>query len=120
MSFTITFAHETDPDTVKEILLEAGRGVPLALQEPGPSVFLLAGGALGLDCELDIYVADYVDGPQALVDALHRIWQVAKKKGVAFATARQEILFDRGTEQPAALSSERRRVRLSSANAETA
>jgi small-conductance mechanosensitive channel len=109
----VTFGHEVDPDVAADILLQAGRGLPLSLADPAPSVFLLSCGALGIVYELDLYVADYVDGPQVTSAALRQIWHEAKKRGVTLAIPSQEILLDRAVEPSGSTSPGRARSRRS-------
>lgn len=94
----VTFGNDVNPTIATEILLEAGRALPLALETPAPSVCLLSAGPLGIAYELDFYVGDYVDGPAAVSDALREIWSAAARRDVTFATPRQEIVVNRTAE----------------------
>jgi small-conductance mechanosensitive channel len=95
VAIAVTFGHEVDPNLATELLLAAGRKLALALPDPPPSVDLLSSGPLGIAYELDLYVADYADAPAALSQALREIWHEAKRRRVAFATPREEILLER-------------------------
>jgi small-conductance mechanosensitive channel len=95
VSVSVTFGSEVDPNIATRTLLEAGRRLPLALDHPAPSACLLSAGPLGIAYELDFYVADYVDVPQAASDALREIWHAAARQGIALATPHQKISLER-------------------------
>jgi small-conductance mechanosensitive channel len=94
----VTFGHDIDPDLATELLIAAGRKLPLALSHPAPSASLLSCGPLGIAYELDFYVANYADAPEAANQALRAIWREARQRDVAFAAPREEILLERQSE----------------------
>jgi small-conductance mechanosensitive channel len=94
VSARVTFGFDVDPALASAVLLAAAEDLPMALRLPPPAVLLLTFTELGVAYELDFYIADYAEAPQALSDALRRIWSRAAEKGIAIATPRRAVALE--------------------------
>ncbi|GAB3665051.1 mechanosensitive ion channel [Ramlibacter alkalitolerans] len=67
----VAVTYEADVDQVRAILLEAARGVPRVIAEPGPGVHLVRFGADGLEFRLLFWIADPQNGSGGVVSEVN-------------------------------------------------
>ncbi|WP_332823655.1 mechanosensitive ion channel family protein [Ramlibacter sp.] len=71
VSTEVTVGYDSDPDQVRDILLEAARGAGRVIPEPGPGVQLVKFGADGLEFKLVFWIADPQNGAGAVVSEVN-------------------------------------------------
>jgi small-conductance mechanosensitive channel len=67
----VAVTYEADVDQVRAILLEAARGVPRVIADPGPGVHLVRFGADGLEFRLLFWIADPQNGSGGVVSEVN-------------------------------------------------
>lgn len=83
ISTEVTVGYDSDPDQVREILLEAARGAERVIPEPGPGVQLVKFGADGLEFKLVFWIADPQNGAGAVVSEVNlRILKGLRAAGI--------------------------------------
>ncbi|MCC2632682.1 MAG: putative small-conductance mechanosensitive ion channel [Ramlibacter sp.] len=83
VSTEVTVGYDSDPDQVRDILLEAARGAGRVIPEPGPGVQLVKFGADGLEFKLVFWIADPQNGAGAVVSDVNlRILKGLRAAGI--------------------------------------
>lgn len=83
VSTEVTVGYDSDPEQVREILLEAARGAERVIPEPGPGVQLVKFGADGLEFKLLFWIADPQNGAGAVVSEVNlRILKGLRAAGI--------------------------------------
>jgi small-conductance mechanosensitive channel len=71
LSTDVAVSYEADVDQVRTILLEAARGAPRVIEQPGPGVQLVRFGADGLEFRLLFWIADPQNGSGNVVSEVN-------------------------------------------------
>ncbi len=87
----IGVAYGTDPERVREILLEIANGHPLALKYPAPAVIFGNFGASSLDFELRIFIRDIGKSLTVRSDVNFSIAKRFEEEGIEIPFAQQDI-----------------------------
>jgi small-conductance mechanosensitive channel len=83
LSTDVSVSYEADVERVREILLEAARGVARVIDAPGPGVQLLRFGADGLEFRLLFWIGDPQNGTGNVVsDVNFRVLKGLRSAGV--------------------------------------
>ena len=79
---TVGVDYASDPDQVREVLLDCARNNPLVLAYPAPMVFFMNFGASSLDFELRCYLSDIGMGLSARSDLRFEIVRRFREEGI--------------------------------------
>jgi small-conductance mechanosensitive channel len=83
LSTEVAVGYDSDPEQVREVLLEAARGASRVIADPGPGVQLVKFGADGLEFKLVFWIADPQNGAGAVVsDVNFRVLHGLRAAGI--------------------------------------
>ncbi len=94
--------YDSDPDRVKEILLEIANAHPQTLTYPEPAVFFIEFGASSLDFMLFAYLADVGNGYGVRSDIRFEIFRRFKEEGIEIPFTQSDVTI-RNLDKVAAL-----------------
>ncbi|MEM6712768.1 MAG: DUF3772 domain-containing protein [Pseudomonadota bacterium] len=83
--------YDSNPETVREILLDVANAHPLTLSFPEPAVFFIEFGASSLDFMLFAYLADVGEGYGARSDIRFEIFKRFKEAGIEIPFAQSDV-----------------------------
>lgn len=83
--------YDSDPEQVREILLEVANNHPLTLSYPEPAAFFIEFGASSLDFMLFAYLADVGNGYGARSDIRFEIFKRFKEAGIEIPFAQSDV-----------------------------
>lgn len=83
--------YDSDPEKVKEILLEVATAHPMTLSYPEPAVFFVEFGASSLDFMLFAYLADVGNGYAVRSDIRFEIFRRFKEEGIEIPFAQSDV-----------------------------
>jgi small-conductance mechanosensitive channel len=83
--------YDSDPEKVKEILLEVANAHPMTLSYPEPAVFFVEFGASSLDFMLFAYLADVGNGYAVRSDIRFEIFRRFKEEGIEIPFAQSDV-----------------------------
>ena len=78
----ITVEFETDPETVRAVLVDLARAHPTVMTYPEPTAVLVRFGQTGLDFELRGYVADVLQAALVASDLRFALLKAFREKGI--------------------------------------
>lgn len=87
----IGVAYSSDPELVRETLLECARAHPFVVSYPEPFVVWTSFGASSLDFELRAFIADISRGIQVRTDLRFAIFRAFREKGIEIPFPQQDI-----------------------------
>ena len=87
----IGVGYDSDPNQVKEILLECAKNHPLVLAYPESYVVFSDFGASSLDFELRGYIADCGNGLSVRSDLRFALFQRLKEEGIEIPFPQQDV-----------------------------
>ncbi|MEJ5991752.1 mechanosensitive ion channel domain-containing protein [Ramlibacter sp. PS3R-8] len=92
LSTEVGVSYDADADQVREILLEAARGAPRVIAEPGPGVQLVKFGSSALEFKLVFWIADPQNGSGAVIsDVNFRVLQGLRAAGIEIPYPQQVV-----------------------------
>jgi len=92
VALPIQVAYTTDLDVARKIMIEAAGMQSRVLQDPAPSVLILAFADSGINLELGIWVNDAENGTGALKsDIYDSIWKEFQRLGVEIPFPQREV-----------------------------
>jgi small-conductance mechanosensitive channel len=83
--------YDSDPQKVKEILLEVANAHPMTLSFPEPAAFFVEFGASSLDFMLFAYLADVGNGYGVRSDIRFEIFRRFKEEGIEIPFAQSDV-----------------------------
>jgi small-conductance mechanosensitive channel len=84
-------SYASDPQTVRELLLEVGRRSARALEDPPPSVLFLAFGESSLDFQLRVWIADAWKHPVVRSELHFDVWYALKEAGIEIPFPQRDL-----------------------------
>lgn len=102
VSIPVQISYRSDPDAATQVLLQAARAHPRALQSPEPRVSIVAFADSGINLELGVWIHDLELGGAALrSDIYYVIWREFKAQGIEIACPQREVRVLGGAPQGA-------------------
>src|SRR5262245_15407311 len=92
----VGIAYNSDPDQVRDILLEIAKSHPLIVPSPAPGVFLLGFGESALEFELRCVVADVERGLAVRSDLHYAIIRKFRAAGIEIPYPQRELRWRGG------------------------
>ncbi|MEM6254999.1 MAG: mechanosensitive ion channel domain-containing protein [Cyanobacteria bacterium P01_D01_bin.156] len=90
-------AYDSNPDTVKGVLLEVGREHPQVMAAPAPEVFLTGFGDNAMNFELLVWIRKPQQYPQILSDLNFAIATAFRRVGITIPFPQRDIHLPNGT-----------------------
>lgn len=98
-------SRNSDPERVREVLLEVARDHPDVLADPSPDVIFTSFSGGSLDFELRIWTCKQVRTPKIITsDIYFNVFAAFEREGIEFATTRRD-LHSRSSSVPLAVDS---------------
>lgn len=91
--------YDSDPDEIREILMNVARRHPMVRPEPEPVVFFLGFGASSLDFQLNAWVDEPIMKAQISSAIYFEIWQAFKERNIEIPFPQQDLNLRRGWEK---------------------
>ena len=83
IGIALQISYDSPLETAMEIMLDAARNHPRALQEPPPDVFLKSFADNGIELELALWIKDPEEGQQNLRSEINlQVWQRFQQEGI--------------------------------------
>jgi len=98
VAIPVQISYRSDLDTAMQVLVEAARAHPRALQDPAPKVLITAFADNGINLELGVWINDPEEGRAKLRSDIYRVvWREFKAKGIEIPYPQREVrLVDDG------------------------
>jgi potassium efflux system protein len=93
ITFSVTADNGSDPDRVRELLLEMARSHPLVLSDPAPFALFEGFGDSGLNFKLFTFVHKLSDRGQVTNDLNARIQEVFTREGIGIAYPVRDMIL---------------------------
>ena len=91
-NFPVGVSYDSDPDRVRECLLEVAATHPELLKKPEPAVFFLGFGESSLDFKLSAYTSTMVHNPEVLVSEMNfAIWYRLKAANITIPFPQRDL-----------------------------
>jgi len=88
----VQISYRSDLDTAMQVLVEAARAHPRALQDPAPGVLITAFADNGINLELGVWIKDPEEGKAKLRSDIYRVvWREFKAKGIEIPYPQREV-----------------------------
>lgn len=87
----VSVAYDTDPHVVMQILTDLATQHPLVLHNPEPTVAFMGFGAISLDFELRLYLADLFNGTQVRNDVRIGILERFHAEGIIIPVPQRNL-----------------------------
>lgn len=91
IDIAVGVGYDSDPEKVREILLDVAKNHPLTLSYPEPAAFFIEFGASSLDFMLFAYLADVGNGYGARSDIRFEIFKRFKEAGIEIPFAQSDV-----------------------------
>lgn len=91
IDIAVGVGYDSDPEQVREILLDVANKHPLTLSYPEPAAFFVEFGASSLDFMLFAYLADVGNGYGARSDIRFEIFKRFKEAGIEIPFAQSDV-----------------------------
>jgi small-conductance mechanosensitive channel len=98
ISVPVGVSYDSDPELVREILLECANDHPLIVRYPEPFVVWANFGASSLDFEIRAFLSDISKGLQVRTDLRYAIHRAFKEKGIEIPFPQHDIHIKTGHE----------------------
>lgn len=99
ISVFVGVGYDSDPEQVREILLETAVRHNLVLAEPAPSVFFVGMGASSLDFRLAVWIRQPQRIPTVRSDLLFMIWNAFQKHNITIPFPQRDLNLGTGWEK---------------------
>lgn len=93
--------YGTDIELAERLMLEAARGTPRVLEQPGPTVWVTAFGESSIQLELQVWINDPEMGlGDVRSGILKRLWALFRENGIRIPFPQREVTVKNRAEPP--------------------
>lgn len=92
VTIPVQIGYRSDLDAATQVLIEAARAHPRALQDPAPGVLVTALADNGINLELGVWINDPEEGRAKLRSDIYRVvWREFQAKGIEIPYPQREV-----------------------------
>ena len=92
VTIPVQIGYRSDLDTATQVLIEAARAHPRALQDPAPGVLVTAFADNGINLELGVWINDPEEGRARLRSDIYRVvWREFQAKGIEIPYPQRDV-----------------------------